>query len=375
MNCNLCGRKATSVCANCKKTYYCSRECQVKDFQKHKSICGKLPDYVNNADAQYSDRWFKTTLHNVLYIYKGYYFKDESNPSIFQKEIKGGKNLILINNIEILNFDLDKDSMNGREILHEYKPNLVNIVGDKIRVKELDSFHIAVFGTYVDEDGCVLNSSISYNTDRNQFVILSNHGKHKYIPLDRTYLSVRSTQDGKNIEFVKIFNIYEEQSKLKFKDYDDAEKLCKLSLFISNLNTELLDKFNKLVNSTKKKHRKFKKLDLVPSIDIICIGGKFTLYPPSLNMVYSLTNTMFHKTSFDVSSIEIDHKIDIVKSLFVYCIDDKLPTVDSIIRNKNFDEDIVNIYKVICDYIGIDFYYEYFDTISKSSEYGLMLRV
>lgn len=41
--CDVCGTRAPSHCAKCKKTYYCSRKHQVLDWQKgHKEMCSEL---------------------------------------------------------------------------------------------------------------------------------------------------------------------------------------------------------------------------------------------------------------------------------------------------------------------------------------------
>lgn len=40
-NCIVCGAKATNFCANCKNTYYCSREHQQIDWPNHKKVCKK----------------------------------------------------------------------------------------------------------------------------------------------------------------------------------------------------------------------------------------------------------------------------------------------------------------------------------------------
>lgn len=38
-NCEVCGKKSTSTCGKCKLTRYCSKECQRKDWKKHKNLC------------------------------------------------------------------------------------------------------------------------------------------------------------------------------------------------------------------------------------------------------------------------------------------------------------------------------------------------
>ena len=37
--CELCGKYAGFLCANCKVTWYCSKECQKQDWKVHKRLC------------------------------------------------------------------------------------------------------------------------------------------------------------------------------------------------------------------------------------------------------------------------------------------------------------------------------------------------
>ena len=39
--CQACGNEGHKKCSRCEEAYYCGRECQVKDWQKHKAICRK----------------------------------------------------------------------------------------------------------------------------------------------------------------------------------------------------------------------------------------------------------------------------------------------------------------------------------------------
>jgi hypothetical protein len=48
--CEFCGcsTKRLKICSVCEKSYYCSRDCQVKDYKKHKKEC--IPSsQINNA--------------------------------------------------------------------------------------------------------------------------------------------------------------------------------------------------------------------------------------------------------------------------------------------------------------------------------------
>lgn len=40
--CSACGKEATKRCSKCRMEWYCSRECQVKDWKKHKPLCLEL---------------------------------------------------------------------------------------------------------------------------------------------------------------------------------------------------------------------------------------------------------------------------------------------------------------------------------------------
>jgi hypothetical protein len=44
--CDVCGKKATQRCSRCKNVWYCSRECQLKQWKAHKPMCDV---FVRNA--------------------------------------------------------------------------------------------------------------------------------------------------------------------------------------------------------------------------------------------------------------------------------------------------------------------------------------
>lgn len=37
--CNACNNDGINKCSKCKTTFYCSKECQIKDFKMHKKVC------------------------------------------------------------------------------------------------------------------------------------------------------------------------------------------------------------------------------------------------------------------------------------------------------------------------------------------------
>jgi len=39
--CDNCKKTCTTLCSGCKEVYYCSAECQAKDWSKHKLVCKK----------------------------------------------------------------------------------------------------------------------------------------------------------------------------------------------------------------------------------------------------------------------------------------------------------------------------------------------
>ena len=44
--CKICCKKASSCCSGCRYAYYCSRNCQVKNWKEHKEICEEIKDFV-----------------------------------------------------------------------------------------------------------------------------------------------------------------------------------------------------------------------------------------------------------------------------------------------------------------------------------------
>lgn len=46
-SCNNCNTPANSKCAKCMYTTYCSRQCQINDWPKHKSVCIEIQMYIN----------------------------------------------------------------------------------------------------------------------------------------------------------------------------------------------------------------------------------------------------------------------------------------------------------------------------------------
>lgn len=42
--CAGCGEAATQRCSKCKSEWYCSRECQLKQWKQHKEMCGVLTE-------------------------------------------------------------------------------------------------------------------------------------------------------------------------------------------------------------------------------------------------------------------------------------------------------------------------------------------
>ncbi|CAB3221400.1 unnamed protein product [Arctia plantaginis] len=78
--CNVCGTRAPSHCAKCKKTYYCSRKHQVLDWQKgHKAMCSEL----QTLDS-YKPNNFKVTQAGKALLFKEWELivdeEDEDDP-------------------------------------------------------------------------------------------------------------------------------------------------------------------------------------------------------------------------------------------------------------------------------------------------------
>jgi len=54
MVCTTCGEAATAMCTTCEQEFYCSRNCQLKHWIKHKKVCrgkdGKAPEEDDGDD-------------------------------------------------------------------------------------------------------------------------------------------------------------------------------------------------------------------------------------------------------------------------------------------------------------------------------------
>eukprot|EP01083_Nonionella_stella_P157574 511701_1 len=65
--CNKAG--ATAVCGACKCTYYCSRDCQRKDWKQHKRICKMLKEEEKaNTIKTNGKQTFKERIDTVLRV-------------------------------------------------------------------------------------------------------------------------------------------------------------------------------------------------------------------------------------------------------------------------------------------------------------------
>nr|XP_033781614.1 zinc finger MYND domain-containing protein 10 [Geotrypetes seraphini] len=50
--CGFCGSEATKRCSRCQNEWYCTRECQVKQWQKHKKACELMAEAMKNAKEE-----------------------------------------------------------------------------------------------------------------------------------------------------------------------------------------------------------------------------------------------------------------------------------------------------------------------------------
>lgn len=50
--CASCGEPATQRCSKCKSVWYCSRECQLKDWKAHKEMCKMLTEVRKDEDKR-----------------------------------------------------------------------------------------------------------------------------------------------------------------------------------------------------------------------------------------------------------------------------------------------------------------------------------
>ncbi|CAB4426657.1 unnamed protein product [Rhizophagus irregularis] len=64
--CNVCKKPSTSYCSKCKLIYYCSKECQKKDWKEHKTSCGNSSAKPIETDTKLSSHlnpiWLKIAI-------------------------------------------------------------------------------------------------------------------------------------------------------------------------------------------------------------------------------------------------------------------------------------------------------------------------
>ena len=48
--CEECGALATQRCSKCKMAWYCSRDCQLRQWKKHKPICSVFAEQKSQAE-------------------------------------------------------------------------------------------------------------------------------------------------------------------------------------------------------------------------------------------------------------------------------------------------------------------------------------
>ena len=52
--CGECGEPATQRCTACKNAWYCSRDCQLRQWKKHKAICKLIT--MNKEETQEEEK-------------------------------------------------------------------------------------------------------------------------------------------------------------------------------------------------------------------------------------------------------------------------------------------------------------------------------
>jgi len=50
--CSNCGKVATQRCSKCKNQWYCSRECQLKQWKAHKALCEIISNNRREEDVK-----------------------------------------------------------------------------------------------------------------------------------------------------------------------------------------------------------------------------------------------------------------------------------------------------------------------------------
>ena len=171
--CKVCNKKAKFKCDKCGKASYCSRECQFKDWNKHKVYC-KIKKNNNNSNKNKSNRELKRVPN----------FPNFSNISNILKKESKRKKTEKPTNVEIENFVIKRDRK--KRYCQTIAVKIKNISSDNDNSKkniEEQNQNNADSNTIIKEESNTLNIVEKYREIlfRKDFIKKTNNGSENSV--------------------------------------------------------------------------------------------------------------------------------------------------------------------------------------------------
>jgi hypothetical protein len=264
----------------------------------------------------------------------------------------------------------------GYQWMEPYLKNpIVNIFGEKKSIPGFDKCEnsfILIGGIYVDNDNKQHRVTIWYNLTTNSFVT-SGLKPNLSFDFSQTYVSIKSKKIGTfdyGLEFERFDSVYQKLENLTYRNFENQQDVTRLIFDIDKLNKIYNALHYKLSLNTHQIISELQDLNLTPEVIIQCNNGSFNFYPPLIPIFADLHKSMFNKISIRKHNIiTLDYPIDMVKELFRIYMGLEIPNPEIFIQNPYFTQDIFGIYYRISDYLGFDFYVNYFNAILNLDSY------
>jgi hypothetical protein len=258
-------------------------------------------------------------------------------------------------------------------ILEKSEDKLVDVFGNKLIInkicKEYDLFFDAI---YVNKNNKQYFCNFWYDAKDNLFHTL-NLKNNVSLSYNKVYIATKThiSKFGNIFGFKCFDEIYSEAVVKNFKDIENGDLFVQLSADIISINVKYTEIYNRIILETHELLYSLVDLKIKPKITIICKNGSFIFYPTIIPILSDLKNSLFNTTTISSEDFIklLDYSVDEIRYLFQIYMSEKLPTLEQLIKYEYFSEDILTIYANISDYLGFDFWYDYFNEIISREAY------
>lgn len=261
--CRTCKKfKGGMVCSKCKIGYYCSKECQKKDYEKHKLMCEVVDDKKDKFDYKLyvgKNEWISINkLDELDYI-------TTPNFDIFIRYAKSKDNCLYLTESTIMMYYKLKGA---------YTNFIKNIFNKKIKLKTPIKLKDGKDITHAQAFPCV--EGVIMDNNEIKATICSVNGI-----VEQTYIERRrNIKTNREVHFTLPF-----KGSFHNLNRNETEGACTLGIHISNITNTVPGKKYNLILQICKKHCKIDEdLRIIYKFDIILplnTKSKTVIYEPS----------------------------------------------------------------------------------------------